>query len=71
MAEAHSEPSQTSKMKFFAKIATGFQLLTIFAKIFILDVWLGSEYASKYPFQFDNSCQSLIGVKAEIMELVF
>ena len=50
MAEAHSEPSQTSKMKFFAKIANGFQLLTIFAKIFILDAWLGSEYASQYPF---------------------
>ena len=35
--ERHSEYSQTSKMELFSS--------TIFAKSFILDVWLGSEYA--------------------------
>ena len=35
-----------SKMKCFAKIVNGWKLLTIFAKLFILDVWQGSEYAS-------------------------
>ena len=39
-------PSQTSKMELFAKIINGFQLLNIFAKISILDVRLGFEYAS-------------------------
>ena len=38
----------------FAEVVNGFQLLTIFAKISILKVWLGSEYASgqdpKYAF---------------------
>ena len=33
-------------MDFFAKILNNFQLLTIFAKGSILDVWRGSEYAS-------------------------
>ena len=37
---------QTSKMKRFAKKVNGFQLLTIFAKRFILDVWQGSVNAS-------------------------
>ena len=30
--KAYSEPNQTSKMKFFAKIVNGCKLLTIFAK---------------------------------------
>ena len=47
-SEAYSEPSQKSKMKLSAKIATGFQLLTIFVKSFILDVLPGSEYASEF-----------------------
>ena len=33
-------------MEFFAKIVNGFQPLNLFAKISILDVWLGSKYAS-------------------------
>ena len=45
-ADAHSEPSQTFKMKLFAEIVNGFQVLTIFAKSSISDVALGSEYAS-------------------------
>ena len=40
------EPSQTSKMDLFAKIVNVFQPLTIFAESFILDVRLGSAYAS-------------------------
>ena len=38
IAEAYSEPYQTSKMERFAKIVNGFQPLTIFGKRSILDV---------------------------------
>ena len=38
--EVYSEPYQTSKMERLVKP------LTIFAKLFILDVWQGSEYAT-------------------------
>ena len=44
--EVYSEPSQTSKMEFFAKLGESFQSLTTFAKSSILDICLGSEYAS-------------------------
>ena len=43
-AEAYSEPSHTSKMELFAIIVKGFQPLNSFAKISIIDVWLGSQY---------------------------
>ena len=33
-------------LELFLKLVSGFQLLTIFAKSSILDVWQGSEYAS-------------------------
>ena len=33
-------------MEHFEKIVEGFELLTIFAKFSILNVWQGSEYAS-------------------------
>ena len=36
----------------FAKIVNGLKSLTIFAKSFILDVWLGSECASVHVFCF-------------------
>ena len=39
-------PVEHLKVDLFAKIVNGFQLLTIFAKGFILDVQLGSEYVS-------------------------
>ena len=42
----YSKPSQTSKMERFAKIVNVIHLLAIFAKSSILDVWLGSEWAS-------------------------
>ena len=45
--EAYPKPSQTSKMDLFAKIVNGFHLLTNFVKSFILNVWLGSEFASR------------------------
>ena len=45
MAGSYSEPSRTSKMELFAEIVNGWNVLTIFAKNFILDVWMGSEYA--------------------------
>lgn len=43
--ETNVEPSQTSKIKFFAKIVNGFQLITVFPKTSILDIWLRSECA--------------------------
>ena len=43
ITEAYSEPCQTSKMDVFVKTVQGFQLLTIFAKSFILDVQQVSE----------------------------
>ena len=39
ISEAYSEPCQLSKMEFFAKIFNGLKLLTVFAKISILDIW--------------------------------
>ena len=45
ISEDHSQPSQTSKMELLAKIVNSWNLLTISAKTYILDVWLGSEYA--------------------------
>ena len=44
ISEAYSEPYQISKMEFFAKIFNGLKLLTVFAKISILDIWQGFEY---------------------------
>ena len=46
-AEVYSELSQTSTMELFAKIGKGFQLLTIFIKSIILDIWLCFEYVSE------------------------
>ena len=47
-AEAHSRPSQASKMELFAIIINNFKLLqlTIFAKYSIADVWWGPQYTS-------------------------
>ena len=45
-SEAYSEPCETSKMDFFAKIINDFQPPNIFGKSSILDVWQGSEYLS-------------------------
>ena len=46
-SEANSEPCQTTKMEAFAKIVSGFQFLTIFAKSSILDLWQDSEFPSE------------------------
>ena len=63
-----SELRQTSKMELFPKIVNGFQLLTVFAKSPVLDVWLGSKFASvliimqvevfhsKFPVAKPNRC---------------
>ena len=45
--QGNSEFLQTSKMELFAKIVKNEKQFTIFVKIFILDVWQGSEYASE------------------------
>ena len=47
-SEAYLEPSEISKMDLFVKIVMSFQPVTIFAKSSILDVLLGSKYASVY-----------------------
>ena len=46
------EPIQTSKMELFVKIVNSLMLLTILTNSSILDVWLGSNIATK---SFDNS----------------
>ena len=43
--EAYLGPNWTCAMELFA-IADDLQLLTIFAKSSLVDVWLGSKYAS-------------------------
>ena len=48
MAEAYLKLCQTSKMELFVKIWNGFQLLTIFVKRSILNIWQGSEYDSAW-----------------------
>ena len=48
--KAFSKPSQTSKVQTFAEIVNSKQPLTIFAKSNILDVRMGSEYASTSSF---------------------
>ena len=45
-SEAYSDPCQTFTMKRFAKIVDSFQLLHIFTKSAIFDVWQSSKYAS-------------------------
>ena len=44
-AGPYSEPSQISKMKVIVKVVNGFNQLTILAKIFILEIWIGSKFA--------------------------
>ena len=37
------------------KIVNGWKVLTIFAKSTVLDVWLGSEYASDWSSLYDKA----------------
>ena len=45
-AETYSQPSQTSRMEVYSKTVNGIHQSTNFAKFSILDVWMGSKYAS-------------------------
>ena len=45
-AETYSQPSQTSRMELFSKTVNVIHQSTNFAKFSILDVWMGSKYAS-------------------------
>ena len=45
-SQVYNETIQTSKIELFVKLVNGWKPLIIFAKRFILDIWLGSEYAS-------------------------
>ena len=44
MSEVYPQPSLTSNMDLFANMVSDSKLLTILAKISILDDWEGSEY---------------------------
>ena len=46
ISDGYLGPCQTSKIVVFAKMNNGFQPLTVFAKSFIIEVLLGSEYTS-------------------------
>ena len=48
ISAAYSEPCQTSKTEFFAKMVNGLQQLIIFTKSSILAVWQSSKYASGF-----------------------
>ena len=48
--EAYAGLSQRSKMEFFVNIRNYLKLFTIFSSSFILEVWLGSKYASDVCF---------------------
>ena len=48
ITEAYSEPCQTSKSEYFAKINNDQKPLTIFTKCSILDVCRGSQYTSAF-----------------------
>ena len=50
---------QRSKMELFAEIVNGFKSLTLFAKNSIVDVWLGSKYASEMTLSRDSINQML------------
>ena len=52
-SEAYLGCSQTSVMELFPeKLINGFQLLTIFTKSSIIDVWQGSKYTSSASISF-------------------
>ena len=51
MTQTCSQPSQISKMDYFAIIVNGQKSLTIFAKCFILNIWQGYDYASWMTYQ--------------------
>ena len=58
--EMHSEPSQISKIKLYAK-KVKLKLLTIFTKSSVLDVCLDPEYAPKGLLNLDDIiCMKLL-----------
>lgn len=48
--EAEPVPSQTSKIESFVTIVNAWKLITIVARLSILDLCYGSGYAFVYPF---------------------
>ena len=50
-SEAYLNSCQTFKIKHFVNINNNFQLLTIFAKCSILDVWHDPQYVSPDDFK--------------------
>ena len=49
LSDTYSEPNHVSKIKHFTKIVHSWIPLTIFAKTFVLEIWLGYEFVSDYP----------------------
>ena len=49
LSDTYSEPSHASKIENFTKIVHSWIPLTIFAKTFVLEIWLGYEFVSDYP----------------------
>ena len=62
-SEAYSDPYQTFTMKRFAKIVDSFQLLHVFTKSVIFDVWQSSKYASG-PIYVHSYYVLQVGIKA-------
>ena len=60
MKVAYSEPCETLKMEFFAKVVSSWEPLTIFAKSSISLVWQSSEHASEWDFEKVSNSKSLI-----------
>ena len=58
MLEPYSQPSQISKMKRYAKIVKQLKVVNYFTKLFILDVWQGSEYLwmAHRALQIEQTC---------------
>ena len=63
-AVAYTEHSQTFRTELFVKIVHSFQLLTIFAKNFILDICLSSDCTSE-----TDQFQRYLGKCPEIFEI--
>lgn len=72
-SEAYSDPCQTFTMKRFAKIVDSFQLLHIFTKSAIFDVWQSSKYtllicSSELRLTLGSFCSTIIIIAVQCSE---
>ena len=54
ISQEYSEPRQASEMELITKLINDLQLVTIFVKDFIIDVWDGSENVSESSLAFSK-----------------